>query len=550
MNTIRFKYDNSALWPVLIVLALGLLSGCGAAKQKAKPPEIVEKKQKSLMERFEEGSPLLDMTPSPMPWHSEEVAPDVTSHVNKAREYELAGKNLLAYNSYAKALSLDPDLLSLRLRMGEVLLKEKHDGRALGEFLLVLEEHPDHARANLGAGIASFNNREYDHSAVYFQKALAADAELDHAHTFMGMIHNYKRRFDQAAECFHSAALLAPNKHVNFNNLGLTYYLSGQYGKAVAAYNEALRLGSPKERTCNNLAMALYRLGKHAEALEAFKYAGDEAAAYNNFAYLFFLDGKYNMAEKYFHMAIEVNPIFYIRAHENLKRVKSAKALGAGLPALLPGQDGPMHAPAEGNPEAEAPKPFTGASADDKGRPETAPEFTAHVLYASLGPDYHKPILPQVGNKKKRLGKKKDKNASLSLPYKLMVGSWETMEAARRHTNILAEDGIVSDILTVNLPKLGLRHRVVIGSHKSFQAAKAAKEQILRDTKLDDICILRFNRLHSLPPTGAHTPKESSTAETVVADPKAVARLHSADDDTAGENQRADKTPRGNAFAL
>lgn len=552
----QLKSTLRTIGPAACAVLLLMLSGCGA--QKTKPtPEMVEVKEekKTLMERFEEGSPLFEgMEPSPMPWHSEKAAPDVTVHVNKGREYELAGKNLLAYNSYAKALALDPELISLRLRMGEVLLKEMHNRRALGEFHLVLEKHPDQPRANLGAGIAYFRSEDYDNAAVHFTKALEADKELDQAHTYMGMIHNYKRRFPEAAESFHNAALIKPGSHENFNNLGLTYYLSGQYKKAVAAYNEALRLGSPKQRTCNNLAMALYRLGFRAESLEAFKCAGDEAAAYNNFAYLHFLDGEYDTAEAYFRKAIEVNPIFYLRAHENLKRVKSAKALGAHAPSFSPGSEQNIDVPAEETPVLQEPKPFTGASADGKNRPETAPEYRAHVLLASLQSHGKSPTLPRqkkfAGSANISVAPSSNADAVRRLPYKLMVGSWETVAAAERHKDLLTKDGFNAEIICVELPELGIRHRVVIGAHATFQAAHKAKERILLESDLSDICVIRFSAATVKPLTGAQAPSTSSKADHVVAETAAVARNASADDIPVGENLRSDTTPRGPALAL
>ena len=58
--------------------------------------------------------------------------------------------------------------------------------------------------------------------------------------------------------------------------------------------------------------------------MEIFKKGGDEAAAYNNIGYLYLIEGKYNEAINSFKKAIEINPRFYVRAHENLKKAEAA----------------------------------------------------------------------------------------------------------------------------------------------------------------------------------------------------------------------------------
>jgi tetratricopeptide (TPR) repeat protein len=71
-------------------------------------------------------------------------------------------------------------------------------------------------------------------------------------------------------------------------------------------------------------ALALCKLRRYQEALEMFKKGGDEAAAYNNIGYLYLIEGKYDEAIKSFEKAVEINPKFYVRAHENLKKAEAA----------------------------------------------------------------------------------------------------------------------------------------------------------------------------------------------------------------------------------
>ncbi len=76
----------------------------------------------------------------------------------------------------------------------------------------------------------------------------------------------------------------------------------------------------------NNLALAFAGLGQYGEALEAFKKGGSEAQAYNNLGCILMSRGKYADAVRCFERAIELDPIFYAKASENLQKAKSGLA--------------------------------------------------------------------------------------------------------------------------------------------------------------------------------------------------------------------------------
>jgi tetratricopeptide (TPR) repeat protein len=68
--------------------------------------------------------------------------------------------------------------------------------------------------------------------------------------------------------------------------------------------------------------MALSQAGEYDRALEAFKKGGNLSTAYNNLGCVLLSQGKSQQATRYFEKAIAVDPAFYVKAHDNLKRAK------------------------------------------------------------------------------------------------------------------------------------------------------------------------------------------------------------------------------------
>ncbi|MFV9692162.1 MAG: tetratricopeptide repeat protein, partial [Desulfobacteria bacterium] len=63
----------------------------------------------------------------------------------------------------------------------------------------------------------------------------------------------------------------------------------------------------------------------HEEAFEAFRKGGNEAQAHNNLGCIYLKEGKPEKAITCFEKAISINPDFYVRASENLRKARIAK---------------------------------------------------------------------------------------------------------------------------------------------------------------------------------------------------------------------------------
>ncbi len=110
------------------------------------------------------------------------------------------------------------------------------------------------------------------------------------------------------------------------------------------------------------MGLSLCRLGRYDEAFEAFRNAGGEAAAHNNLGVYLSQQGEHALALYHLQRALEVEPRYYARAAENLKRARLAARIAQGQgPAAATAAPLPMAGPDTGATGAAGPGPILGA---------------------------------------------------------------------------------------------------------------------------------------------------------------------------------------------
>jgi len=364
---------------LIAALTVPALAGCSAKTQGA--PEM------SLMERYHSGMPLIGGNADNLSNEQEQAR----AHLSKGMTYAGQERFELAFEQYTRATVLDPQLTEARYRRGLILMENGMPSQALAEFAAVTEQVPDFAPAHEAAGLVYFKSALYVEAEQHLHRALSLDPTLVRAQVHVGVIRNYAKDYDGALGAFHAALRIAPNDGSIYNNIGMTHSMMANDEEAVQAFNMALRMGAPSAKTYNNMGLALARIQRWDEALEAFRCASDEAAAYNNIGYLYFLDGLYPQAIASFERAIELEPQFYVRASENLKRARLAQSFAehvspgtapvrgvAAIPRLFepgPVSSGPLtQAGGAPGPVLEAAYPIPGAPAKAALRP-AAPQL-------------------------------------------------------------------------------------------------------------------------------------------------------------------------------
>jgi len=245
-------------------------------------------------------------------------------------EYERLGdallskKNLyLAYVQYDKSLQMNPDNLRVEYKKGLALLLGGKNDEAIQQFQIVVDKNPNYAPAYEGIGRAYFQKAEYSESEKKFLRAVILDPRLWKSYNYLGYIHDYRKDYKAAIHEYKSALQIKPEKGFIHNNLGVSYSLAGNYKKAVAAFDKAIELNYRESKVYNNMALALAHLDRYDEALDAFAKAGGEAQAYNNLGCIYLGRGMFGEAVISFEKAIELEPSYYAKAGDNLKKAKA-----------------------------------------------------------------------------------------------------------------------------------------------------------------------------------------------------------------------------------
>jgi tetratricopeptide (TPR) repeat protein len=259
----------------------------------------------------------------------EELRADKFPEMN-SDEYERLGDALLskrnlhlAFLQYERSLQLNPHNLRVEYKKGLVLLLGGKNDDAIGQFQTVLEKDPEFALTYEGLGRAFFQKKKYDEAEIHFLKALALEPQLWKSHNFLGNVYDFQRRYEGAVREYKSALAIKPDNGLIYNNLGVSYSLAGKYKKAADAFHASIKLKYTESKVYNNLGLALANIERYSDALEAFKKGGGEARAYNNLGCVYLRQGKFEEAIHCFERAIEIEPGFYARASENLKKAKA-----------------------------------------------------------------------------------------------------------------------------------------------------------------------------------------------------------------------------------
>ena len=312
MHLIKIRY-NPAMAIVFIAVLYIFLTLAGCASSSNKNLEKLREQQLEMQhQRDSENFSDLNKLPEMTAQEHEILADSLLSR----------GKLPMAYIHYEKAQKIGPVKDDIYYKKGLTLLIADKNQDAIEQFKKMLDHRPTHALSLEGIGQAYLQLKDYQNATKYFNEALKYESNLWRAHNHLGNIYDIKQQYKLAIQHYTESILINPHDGALYNNLGISYMLSGENEPAIGSLLKSIENGYQNPKVFNNLGLALAKVGRYQEAFESFKRGGDIATAYNNIGCAYMAEGKYQNAIECFQKAIEINPGYYAKAGENLKRAR------------------------------------------------------------------------------------------------------------------------------------------------------------------------------------------------------------------------------------
>ena len=304
---------------ILVILVVLLISGCSSNPFK-------EAEDKDSFSHLYQGS-------SENKTANEAAIAAETPEEAIARGHEAYSKRQydVALYEYVEALKLNGGDTETLNKVGDIHYTLEDYNSAAGAYSASIQLENENQHALLGLGLIQLRTRKYDQAKSNLTEALELEAntELWLAYNGLGTIADINGNYDAAIEYYRNALALNPNSAQILNNLGYSEYLSGNWDAAMMHYVQSVNADPDFDRAWYNIGLMYTRRGNYDDAFMAFRNVLDTPQAYNDIGYLSMLDGYYDIAEKYFQKAVKSSPSYYLKAHENLYRLKHLRKKGA-----------------------------------------------------------------------------------------------------------------------------------------------------------------------------------------------------------------------------
>jgi Flp pilus assembly protein TadD len=221
---------------------------------------------------------------------------------DEARDSGDMGRAMWSYLQAHKLDQSDP----IPVERIAMLHMKKDPQRAEALFAYLAKRHPEAPAAQTGIGLARLAKNDLEGASFFLNHALELDPKWVPALTAMAVTNDRLSRHDEAQEYYARALRLGARDYETFNNLGVSYIASGRYMQAVKTLKKAILMEHRDPAVHNNLGLALGRLGRYDEAMSEFQKGGDERAALNNLAYVYYLNGENDKAVELYEQALLV----------------------------------------------------------------------------------------------------------------------------------------------------------------------------------------------------------------------------------------------------
>ncbi len=242
--------------------------------------------------------------------------------------YVLMGKLEKSLNALKKASELNPDDPNVYLKISEIYLINKEYPLCFDYIEKAISLDPINPQAYFMRGFANKERGDTARAIKFFQIAVDQDQEYYEAYNQLGMIYAAKGN-DLAIDYYKNALGINPKSIEVRYNLAMYYQEDEEYSSAIDTYLSIIDIDSLYKNAYYNLGyIYLVYLEDHETAVDYFSDAIRIHPAYNdayfNRGYCYELLGKYDLAEKDYRKALELQTN-YSKAIEGLNRLDNLR---------------------------------------------------------------------------------------------------------------------------------------------------------------------------------------------------------------------------------
>jgi len=250
---------------------------------------------------------------------------DLETLLSRGRDYLAKGNLELAAIHYDQALQRDPKSVEVFTGLGELMWLRGKPEAAKQAYNKALAEDENYLPALIGAGRVLRQLGDTANSEQLLARARELAPDNPEALTELAVVYDHRGFFQQAEPLYRKVTESAPGKSGPLNNLGFNLLLQERYVEATTTLKNALAMNPQDKHIKNNLAAAYLLAGEETRGMELFSDSVGQAGAWNNVGYIHMTRGEWDAAERSFNRALDINPVFYSRAKQNLQRVKELR---------------------------------------------------------------------------------------------------------------------------------------------------------------------------------------------------------------------------------
>lgn len=231
---------------------------------------------------------------------------------DEASKYAESGNYTKAIEVLEKAITEHSNSTALYYNLGLDYMHVGNVTKAAEQFKKTIEIDPSHAKALQALGIIAYDKQDFGLAAAYYQATVDAGKADDQVMYKLGSCYYKLGRLEQAADTYKKAIALNAQEKQYFFALGLTHLQLKENDKSIAAFQSALQLDPAFLDAQYHICVNYVETNRFQECIdEAAKIIAKDAKyakAYLITAHSYKRIGNYNLSDKFYNKAVELDP--------------------------------------------------------------------------------------------------------------------------------------------------------------------------------------------------------------------------------------------------